>query len=233
MPEFYRQYINSLELNVKENTKSPKRFDVINYLLGLTPTKRYLEIGVRNPDACFNKIEAKLKVSVDPGVESEINLAQIKLTSDDFFRELTEGKLNIGVDQFDVIFVDGLHLADQVYKDICNSLKILANPGFLVLHDCNPPDHLFARELYREATPAGGIWNGTTWKAFQRFRCEFNKLCVVVDSDWGVGVIAPHVDCEPALDQSINPFYEFQNLKTHRENILNLVSFEQLKSRLA
>ncbi|NRA13228.1 MAG: class I SAM-dependent methyltransferase [Crocinitomicaceae bacterium] len=68
--------------------------------------------------------------------------------------------------QFDVIFIDGLHLATQVDRDIFNSMKFIKNDGFVVLHDCNPPTEWSARGNFRyHNTPAWKYWNGTTWKA--------------------------------------------------------------------
>jgi hypothetical protein len=42
-------------LTANETSKTPKRYDIINYLLQLTENKRYLEIGVRNPADCFDR----------------------------------------------------------------------------------------------------------------------------------------------------------------------------------
>ena len=39
---------------------------------------------------------------------------------------------------YDLVFIDGLHVADQVERDIVNSLLNLAPAGTIVLHDCNP-----------------------------------------------------------------------------------------------
>ena len=58
--------------------------------------------------------------------------------------------------KFDLIFIDGLHLANQVQKDIENSLKFIKDEGFIVLHDCNPPSEYHQREDYSYVnSPAG------------------------------------------------------------------------------
>ena len=44
-----------------------------------------------------------------------------KLTSDDFFEKLDKGEVLSNDIRFDVIFVDGLHTAVQVDKDIQNA----------------------------------------------------------------------------------------------------------------
>lgn len=151
-------YLDSHQKTVGEYAKLPTRTDLINRLLDSMegPTK-YLEIGVRNPDHNFDHIRADQKLSVDPGFEFAENIADFKMTSDVFFNHLFAGKVLSPDYQFDVVFIDGLHLAEQVDRDISNSLKILKQKGFLVLHDCNPPTEWHARETFEcSKTPAGG-----------------------------------------------------------------------------
>ena len=204
--------------------RSHARYHIINALAKSIAAKRYLEIGVRNPQDNFDRIEIPHKESVDPGVEAVTNHATHPMTSDQYFRSLDDGSIAPG-GTFDIIFIDGLHLADQVYRDINHSLRWLSPVGFLVMHDCNPPTIDHARENFRDFGPAGGYWNGTSWKAFQRFRCEDDRRAFVVDVDWGVGVIVNH-DRHPdhRLDATINPFYEYNVLDSNRDAILNLVA---------
>lgn len=213
----------------RERRKRPKRFDVINALLERTADRRYLEIGVRYPDQCFHRIHASHKWSVDPGYEAKVNKADFRMTSDEFFAKLDAGSLVLEQHEFDVIFIDGLHLADQAYRDIRNAMRWVADIGYIVLHDCNPPTRHHAREAFEERGPAGPAWNGTTWKAFQRIRTEVDKNCYVIDCDWGVGVIENH--CESAtnrLSPEINAFYEYSVFDKNRQTILNLVQPEDL-----
>ena len=94
-----------------------------------------------------------------------------------------------------------------------------------MLHDCSPPTIHHARENFREQGPATHFWNGTGWKAYQRFRTESNKRCFVVDVDWGVGVIVNHDENpENRLSSDVNPFFEFNVMDANRTKILNLVS---------
>jgi hypothetical protein len=70
-------------------------------------------------------------------------------------------------------------------RDIEHAFNYIKDDGFIVLHDCYPPTEWHARESYRYInTPAGEIWNGTTWKAFLkwRFNASINSCCI--DSDW-------------------------------------------------
>lgn len=220
------------KMNTAEFNKKPARTDIINYLSERFQATTYLEIGVRNPDDNFNKINAKLKYSVDPGVEFKDNPVDFKVTSDQFFEDLRSNAILKADIKFDIIFIDGLHTSDQVYKDVKNALDFISEDGFIVLHDCNPPSEWHARENFNYTfSPAGGIWNGTAWKAFCYYRnLDYLGACCI-DSDWGIGVLTKKhfLQKPPQVD---NPFYEFKVFAENRKNALNLISFEQFQSEL-
>ncbi len=220
--------------NVKiESEKRPFRSEIINFLLSLKNEKTtYLEIGVRNPSHNFDHIKADFKHSVDPGKEYKLNPVEFKMTSDEFFAKLDANEILTNEIKFDVIFIDGLHYAEQVDRDIQNSLKYIKNDGFIVLHDCNPPSEWHAIETYDyRVTPALNNWNGTTWKAFVKWRSnpEINSCCI--DTDWGVGVLSKEQLIGDAVKPS-NPFYEYLVFEKNKKEILNLISFEEFKRRL-
>lgn len=216
-----------------EVKKQPTRTDILNYLLSfLNRDTTYLEIGVRNPNDNFAVIQANTKYSVDPGLEFKENPVDFQLTSDDFFSQLQKGEILSRGIQFDVIFIDGLHLAEQVDRDIANALKFIKEDGFIVLHDCNPPTEWHAREDYYFAnSPAKLYWNGTTWKAFLKFRFDDSVYSCCVDSDWGVGIISKTHQIGNAISVQ-NPFYEYNVLDNNRKEYLNLLSFNTLKQLL-
>jgi hypothetical protein len=186
-----------------------------------------LEIGVRNPEDNFLKISADQKFSVDPGHEVQENKADFPCTSDVFFQKLKSGDWKGVPDQFDVIFIDGLHTAEQVDQDISNSLKVLAEDGFIVVHDCNPPTEWHAREEFRFGrSPAGKYWNGTTWKAFLKWRKNKDVYSSCVDTDWGVGIISKKIPLGEATSLT-NEFFEYKVFDAHRREFLNLISMEE------
>jgi hypothetical protein len=217
-----------------EQRKHPKRTEIINYLLSsLNRETSYLEIGVRDPGSNYNHILADIKYSVDPGLEYKENPVDFKLTSDEFFEELHQNKILSKDIKFDVIFIDGLHLAEQVDRDIRNSSYFIKDDGFIILHDCNPPTQWHAREeYYYDISPAMYYWNGTTWKAFLKWRCDplFNSCCI--DSDWGVGILTKKYQIGKCVEQK-NPFFEFSSLASNRKQYLNLMSFEEFKKIIA
>ena len=172
------------------------RYDVINDLIIKNNYKTYLEIGVRNPDECFNLINCETKHSVDPGYEVALphfnidNLVTYQYTSDTFFKLLE----NKGTDlpttyKWDIIFIDGLHISNQVERDIMNSLNHLTENGVVVLHDCNPPNLWMAREDYIIDGIAHG-WNGTVWKSIYKLRATRPDLFIcTVYTDYGIGIV--------------------------------------------
>jgi hypothetical protein len=195
------------------------RYDIINKLIEKFGYKTYLEIGVRNPEECFNFIVCETKHGVDPGAEGDYKV-DFKMTSDEFFAQNTF--------KYDIIFIDGLHIDEQVSRDISNALKSITDNGTVMLHDCNPPTLHHAREDYYDFnTPARDYWNGTVWKAIVDFRASGladTHSCHVVNTDWGVGIIRKsQTGCRITND---NPFYAFRKFEQNREQYLGLISLQ-------
>lgn len=205
------------------------RTGIINHLAKKINAKSYLEIGVRLHSANFDRINIDYKVGVDPCLEIFDREPTYKLLSDDFFAQNTE--------TFDIIFIDGLHEARQVERDILNSLRILNEGGFIVCHDMNPT--IYERQLSKgdpkrkeyvlrekaKGNPGYGLWNGDCWKAFVKIRNERKGLNMhTVDIDFGCGIIS--FGRQELLDikqQSVN----YQNLNTNRKEWLNLISVNE------
>ena len=220
----------SKKLNELEMAKRPFRYDVINFLLtSLNRNCTYLEIGVRNPADNFNRIHASTKYSVDPGLEFKENPVDFVLTSDQFFDQLRAGKVLKADILFDVIFIDGLHTAEQVDRDIKNALEFIKEDGFIVLHDCNPPTESHAREEHKyEISPAMQFWNGSTWKGFMKWRSNEKLQSCTIDTDWGVGIISKSKELGNHTELK-NDFFEFSVFNNQRKEFLNLISFDELK----
>jgi len=160
------------------------RTDVINYLINSRGYKSYLEIGVDMPENNFNLISCERKISVDPypqfGDQLPENVARVlthRLPSDDYFMISTEN--------FDIIFIDGLHEEFQVQKDILNSYLHLNEGGIIVIHDCLPICEL--DQLY--PIRVDGSWNGTTWRALVEIGNQVGLNYRTIDLDNGIGLI--------------------------------------------
>ena len=232
-----RDFITTEKRSRQEMTKSPIRSQIINFFIEYLDAKTYLEIGVRNPRYNFAKIRCEEKYSIDPGVEFKENPVDFKMTSDDFFNNLKNDKLSLDSSKtFDVIFIDGLHLANQVERDITHSLEVLNENGVIVLHDCNPPTIHHARENYSvTSSPAGPYWNGTTWKAYYKYRHHKNLYSITFDSDWGVAIISKQklYGFNNIASKITNPFFEYDLLKENRKEHLNLQNFEKWSREFA
>lgn len=152
------------------------RTDLINYLIEKNGYESYLEIGVASGDN-LKLIKIPKKVGVDPSPSSP---CEYHLTSDDFFNQNKE--------TFDIIFIDGLHLHEQVLRDVDNALTCLNEGGVIVMHDCMP-----AQESWQSRTPVPGAWNGDVWKAAAYIRMHYDNVhFCVLDMDHGCGVLTPN-----------------------------------------
>lgn len=186
------------------------RIEIINALIKKNNYKSYLEIGVQ-AGHCFSAIECENKIGVDPDPSSA---ATINKTSDDFFRSNKK--------KFDIIFIDGLHHADQVEKDINNAINHLSEGGTIVMHDCLPT----SKRMQEIPLQEQDAWTGDTWKAFLKFR-EFPDLEMnVVDSDWGCGIIRKGKQ-EPFGVYKPN----YEGFVKNRNSWMNVITVEEFKAK--
>ena len=186
-----------------------KRWDIINRLIKQYGMTRYLEIGTQKDD-CLSRVECEFKVGVDPSpLWHSITSSDefYKITSDDFFA------INMG--EFDIVFIDGLHHADQAFKDINNALRIINHEGAVVVHDCNP----ILEESQIIPEPVVASWNGDVWKAWVRMRSRDLLSMRVINTDHGVGIIQWGVGERLDIPEED---LTFENLEKNREKWLNL-----------
>ena len=213
-------YIDNIhEFEVQRNLNSDiKRYDIINYLIEKYKLINYLEIGVFKGEN-IREIKAPHKDGVDPGDEGYTPLeANYPMTSDAFF-DLIKGHEDI---KYDIIFIDGLHHADQVEKDIKNALNHIVEGGFILLHDCNPVS--YEAQLIPRQTIA---WNGDVWKAFVDFKSNNPTYsCCVIDTDFGVGVIH-NIGKNYKIENKIKSWDTFNQ---NRKELLNLTIWDEFKT---
>jgi hypothetical protein len=150
------------------------RAALVNRLLAARPDGRYLEIGCAG-DELFDAVMAADKVGVDP-----VRGGTHRMTSDAYFAAEPEAR-------FDVIFIDGLHLYDQVRRDLVNALARVNPGGWIALHDSFPRDWL--EEHVPQIVTSG--WTGDGWKvAFELLDTEGVDFRLVA-IDHGVLVVKP------------------------------------------
>ena len=211
------------------------RVTFLNLIIKKMGYKKYLEIGIDNPDICFNRIKVEKKIAVDPYTEDtgchKWNIENVDefiksidgnhylLTSDEFFDKKR--------DTFDIIFIDGVHLENQVDKDIENSLAKLRPGGLIVLHDTMPRNELVA-------TPkpeAGQPWMGTVYRSFWKLRMFRSDLDLcTVDKGTGFSFVRPGVN-KPYSRPNFKNHMSFEFLNIYRNEIMNVTPLETFKKK--
>lgn len=195
------------------------RSKLINLLIKKYGYKTYLEIGVNTPAQPgfnFDNIDIELKHGVDPAVDTTF-----KMTSDDFFAHSVTIK-------YDIIFIDGLHIFEQAYRDICNSLEWLNDGGSIVVHDCNPTS-----EITQRPERASSVWHGDVWKAILKLRKEREDITIfTVATDEGCAVIRKGSQALFTANVPEETQYTYDFFDSNRKKILNLISVSEFKKKL-
>jgi hypothetical protein len=190
------------------------RTEIIQALINKINGKRYLEIGM-GPGLNFTSIVCEYKVCVDPTPTVPVTFS---LTSDDFFEQ--------NKDIYDVIFIDGLHWSEQVYKDIINSLNVLNDGGYIICHDMNPHSEFIQRYPQPKIESE---WTGDCWKAWVKLKTERDDLQMsVVDTDYGCGIISRGKQDKINLNGDLT----WDLLDSNRKELLNLISVDEFKNML-
>jgi SAM-dependent methyltransferase len=194
-----------------ESDSKPTRVDLINRLILAREYESYLEIGLRGEPRAFENIRVKNKVSVDPEKED----ATHTVSSDEFFAG--PGKDTT----FDLIFIDGLHHADQAQRDIDNALERLNEGGIIVVHDCLPDSEPMQR-VPRET----GVWTGDVWKTFAWYRQNRPDLSMcVVDIDYGCGFIEKGCRVGQELQPEAELTWDYYEKNSRK--LLNVISLAE------
>lgn len=184
-----KRLLHSAARRPEKQTHSARRINqLIPVLNGSRKELNYLEIGVRG-GTTIEDITASSKVGVEPHplfrTEKLPRNTDIFIGfSDQYFG--SPDNTNLG---FDVIFIDGLHTFDQVYRDFLNSTKLLNPGGIIVLDDTVPFDYFASINSYQEslrlrklAGVRGSHWSGDVWRlvwAIERFHKVWDFRTVI------------------------------------------------------
>jgi len=177
------------------------RTSIINHLIKTKEYKSYLEIGIQ---FCvnWNQIECVKKTGIEPQHNTG-DARVVKASSDQFF--------SINQEKFDIVFIDGDHHEDTVYRDIKNSLASLENGGTIVLHDSYPPNALHTSlDLC-----------GTVYRAIWKTRLEKNISVLTYRGDYGVCLMKHSQEMPISI-----PVGDYQSLVQNAKSVLNLKSDE-------
>ena len=187
---------------------------LLNWLIEKYNLTSYLELGVQSAKNNFNKINVENKWGVDPYPDDATrDLDRIHLkTSDEYFDAVDE--------KVCLIFIDGLHHADQVKRDFENSLRCLNDNGFIVIHDTCPANEegTFVPRQERR-------WWGDVYK-FAMSLCRYAGIkFVTLDMDEGCTIVwkdATVTDYDPICGST------WQDYQKNKAIWLNIVPAEEL-----
>jgi hypothetical protein len=136
------------------------RHEVIQPYLDIFNEPNYLEIGVSR-GVTFHAVKASRKVAVDPQFQikpesREPDSEYHEVTSDKYFNDLASD-----VNQFDVIYLDGLHTFEQTLRDLMNAIDVLRRDGVIVVDDVSPNSYHSSLRDHRETVAVRQAINGT------------------------------------------------------------------------
>jgi glycosyltransferase involved in cell wall biosynthesis len=155
-----KQYeiINANINKLTYNTTFVSRNEIINAFTN--KNNKYLEIGVEYGYTFLNTHFIN-KVGVDPDPKID-DVKIVKLTSDEYFATNNNN--------FDAIFIDGMHHCENVARDFINSVKSLNNGGIIFIDDCIPLNYNEQLKIPNSHYYENGIlkygeeWTGNVWK---------------------------------------------------------------------
>lgn len=109
---------------------------LVERALAVNGGSRYLEVGIKN-GATLQAVDAVTLVGVDPFHWANVSMCRPgmsihPLPSDRYFRRLPSSN------RFDVVFVDGLHVYRQAYRDVLNAAAALGPGGAILIDDVVP-----------------------------------------------------------------------------------------------
>ena len=197
----------------KLNFEFPKdysRLDMINYFIKKNDYKSYLEIGC-DKNQIFSQITLNKKIGVDP-----YSGGNVRKTSDDFFKENAE--------KFDLIFIDGLHVYDQVKRDIVNSINFLNKEGVILVHDCLPDT------IGKQAVPRYKMqWNGDVWKAIVDLRQRDDLEIHTCFVDQGISIIKKENNSSILKINKKTQDLKFSDFYHNHNEYLRIINLDEFK----
>jgi hypothetical protein len=146
---------------------SPRR---INALLARSAIETsYLEVGVSG-GVTLERVVCARSTGVDPHPRFDTSrlprhISFYEMGSDEFFDTMPS------TEKYSVVFLDGLHTAEQTYRDVVNALSRLSPGGAILLDDTVPcdaisaiPDQARSLAQRRLSNLTGSPWHGDVWK---------------------------------------------------------------------
>lgn len=154
----------------------------------------YVEIGLGHGRSLALAGPKTKAIGIDPyqGLWKHLNYVSphtpatlFPLTSDDFFAQHDLASV-LGQPTFDLAFIDGLHLFEQVLKDFINLERYARKDSVVLIHDCLPIAPIVA-----ERERCTGFWTGDVWRiipCLKTFRPDL-EIFTIPTKPSGLGVV--------------------------------------------
>jgi hypothetical protein len=158
----------------------PTYFQHLTWLHELRAPRAYLEIGIREGQSLRLARPPTRAFGVDPApcletTEFQADTRIFEVTSDAFFA----GRLWCAAGEdiaFDLAFIDGLHVFEQVLTDFINVERHSVRHGVIAIHDTVPLVPISA-----DRNPVAAFWCGDVWKivpCLERFRPDLTVATI-------------------------------------------------------
>lgn len=167
-PAWASRHVTSAELAEPDVLRDHE--DLLFRLHRLLRPATYLEVGVNEGHSLRWALDGTTTVAIDPALVQEdlppapVGTAFMALPSDDAF---AHPSLSIALEgrPLDLAFVDGLHLVEQVLRDLAN-VEARSHAGTVVVLDDPLPPEPAAADRERSTL----LWTGDVWKAVVALR---------------------------------------------------------------
>jgi hypothetical protein len=149
----------------------------------------YVEIGVRKGASIRLASAARAVVGIDPEPQLAAPLPPsmrvFRMTSDEFFARHSLAE-ELGGRNFDLAFIDGMHLFEFALRDFINLERAAGPRSTILVHDCYP----VSRETSQRQRTTD-LWSGDVWKlivCLKKYRPDLELWTIDVPPT-GLGVI--------------------------------------------
>ncbi|UDL91621.1 class I SAM-dependent methyltransferase [Mesorhizobium sp. PAMC28654] len=163
----------------------------INLVAAAMKAEKYLEVGVADGETFFS-VSIPSKTGVDPKFRFDAKSREsegehfCEMSSDDYFTGVARGT------KFDIVFLDGLHVFPQTFRDFCNAIMFTGDNSLIIIDDTIPSDvyssipevNLALATRTREGG-TGAAWHGDIYKMIYAVHDFFPSLSYLTVSSRG------------------------------------------------
>lgn len=143
----------------EHTSSSTHKHSLLATMHDLLEPRAYFEIGIDQGQSLT--LSNTRTIAVDPAYRItrsiQCDVRTFLQTSDDFFA--TAGNFDhFGDSPVDLAFIDGMHLAEFVFRDFMNAEKHMSPGGVIILDDMLPRNSLEANRIRRTSAWAGDVY---------------------------------------------------------------------------